>query len=354
MRKMSLINSNLLFLLICLILSKFSFVYSEASILEFAAYHYRAGHFAFDSHGNMVIEYSRNNHRLFFGLKKDGNVFFEDDDHNLSPTKEFHIGDNANTCKRYESENWFVVNNANGEEYLFTLGSSTSYTELHNIFNDKYLYKPTGEFLGEQIFSFRFPLLNITNSQGKKEYVVAMFREDDKKYKVKKFSFNSFTLSDNNVKTNPDQYELSFTHRVSSGFIMNDWIVVFFIDYAKWYSIDIYDFDLNWLNKESIPRIDFCDYEFIVPNVERTGLFSKSCLLKDNYAFFIYYLKEDEWSLKFKVYQINSVTSYVEKLAKNFWDYSGYEYKLNVEIRLNELVRINHERLAFIALPSLA
>jgi len=133
---------------------------------------------------------------------------------------------------------------------------------------------------------------------------------------------------------------------------MNNWIVVFFIDYAKWYSIDIYDFDLNWLNKESIPRIDFCDYEFIVPNVERTGLFSKSCLLKDNYAFFIYYLKEDEWSLKFKVYQINSVTSYVEKLAKNFWDYSGYEYKLNVEIRLNELVRINHERLAFIALPS--
>jgi hypothetical protein len=70
MGKMSLINSNLLFLLICLILSKFTFVYSEASILEFASYHYRAGHFAFDSNGNMVIEYSRDNHRLFFGLKK--------------------------------------------------------------------------------------------------------------------------------------------------------------------------------------------------------------------------------------------------------------------------------------------
>ena len=44
--------------------------YEVVSILEFDAYNYRAGHFAVNSRGDMVIEYSRNNHRLFLVLKK--------------------------------------------------------------------------------------------------------------------------------------------------------------------------------------------------------------------------------------------------------------------------------------------
>ena len=345
---------NTFFLLICLLLSHIPFAHSEASILEFDAFGYRAGHFAFDSRGDMIIEYSRNHHRLFFGLKKDGNVFFEDDDHNLSPTKEFLIGENENTCKRYESENMFVTNNVNGEEYLFTLGTSESFTELHDIDNDRFIYKSTGSFLGnEEIFSFRFPLLNITRENGNKEYVVAFLCQADQKYKLKKFSFSSFTLDNNNLQTNPDQYHLKFNQRISSGFIMNNWIVVFFIDWQKNYAISIYDFDLNWKNRESIQTIDSLEYEFIVPNVERPGVFYKSCCLRDNYAFFIYFTKDASNSLKFKVYQINlidNVCSITEKLAKNFWDY-GYNYKFNLESRLNELIKINQERLAFITLP---
>ena len=153
-------------------------------------------------------------------------------------------------CQRYESQNMFVTNNANGEEYLFSLGVSSSYSELHDLDKDKVIYIPTGTFLGgEEIFSFIFPLLNITKSDGKIEYIVPSLREDDKKYKIKKFSFSSFTLNDNNIETNSDQYEISFTHRASSGFIMKDWLVVFLIDTEKYYALYIYDFNLNWLNK---------------------------------------------------------------------------------------------------------
>ena len=164
------INSYVFLFFIFLILYEIPFTYSEASILEFEAYHYRAGHFAVSSKGDLVVEYSRDNHRLFFGLKKDGNLFFEDENHDLVPTKEFHFGSEDMICQRYESQNMFVTNNANGEEYLFSLGVSSSYSELHDLDKDKVIYIPTGTFLGgEEIFSFIFPLLNITKSDGKIE-----------------------------------------------------------------------------------------------------------------------------------------------------------------------------------------
>ena len=67
---MKLINSYLFLLFIFLVLYEIPFTYSEASILEFEAYHYRAGHFAVSSKGDLVVEYSRDNHRLFLGLRK--------------------------------------------------------------------------------------------------------------------------------------------------------------------------------------------------------------------------------------------------------------------------------------------
>ena len=340
------INSYVFLFFIFLILYEIPFTYSEASILEFDAYNYRAGHFAVNSKGDMVIEYSRNNHRLFFGLKKDGNLFFKDENNDLVPTKEFHFGVDDSACKRYESQNMFVTNNANGEEYLFTLGTSRSYSELHDLDKDKVIYTPTGTFLGDEIFSYIFPLLNITKSDGKKEYIVPSFCENGKKYKIKKFSFSSFTLNNNNIQTNSEQYELSFTHRVSSGFIMKDWLVVFFIDWEKYYALDIYDFNLNWLNQPNIPRLEIINYDFD-EGQGRYGLFSKSYCLKDYYAFFLYYTSADSTSLKFRVLKLTGVSSYEQKLY-----HSLSNYHLNHDVRLNDLVKITEERLAFIALPS--
>jgi len=50
---------------------------STFKILVFNSHQYRAGHFAFDKDGNMFIEYSKDNYRLFYGLKKDGNIILE-------------------------------------------------------------------------------------------------------------------------------------------------------------------------------------------------------------------------------------------------------------------------------------
>ena len=44
-------------------------------IILFNNKNYRAGHFAINSKGDMVVEYSDGHSRLFYGLKKDGRFF---------------------------------------------------------------------------------------------------------------------------------------------------------------------------------------------------------------------------------------------------------------------------------------
>ena len=318
-------------------------------IIEFVEHGYRAGKFAVNSRGDLVIQYSRNNHRLFFGLKKDGNYFFNNSEGDPVGTKEYHY-EEGSVCKRYESENMFVTNNANGEEYLFTLGTSRSYAELHDLDKGTSKYKPTSEFLGAEMFSYRFPLLNITYS-GKKEYLVAFLKQrygDGKaQYMVKKFSFSSFTLDDNNMQINNDLYEIEYNNRISSGFIMNSWIVVFFLDWQRKYAIDIYNFNLEWQNKNNITTLDQLEYDFQCDNCEKPTVFAKSFCLRDNYAIFIYYLSLNTDSLKLKVLQITSVSSCTEKLTQTFND-----HYFQTETRVNEFVKMDDERLAFIAMPS--
>ena len=335
--------------LILLIYNKILLVNCVKLIIEFSHNNLRAGKFAVNSRGDLVIEYSRNNHRLFFGLKKDGNYFFTNSEGDLVGTKEFDFGEDASNCKRYESENVFVTNNNNGEEYLFTLGTLGSYTALHDLDQTLVKYKATGSFLGDQIFSYRFPLLNITHN-GKKEYIVAFLKQkegDKAKYMVKKFSFSSFTLDSNNMQTNSDLYEISYNNRISSGFIMNNWIVVFFLDWQRKYAIDIYDFDLEWKNKNNIPTLDQLDYSFENDGTEKQTMFAKSFCLRDNYAIFVYYLSDSTNSLKLKVIQITGVSSISEKLSQTF-----NSYYFQTETRVNELVKMDDERLAFIAMPS--
>ena len=103
------------------------YIKSDFKIIEFKSHEYRAGHFAFDANGNMIIEYSKDNYRLFYGLKKDGNNFFGEE----TPTKEIQINNNDGDAKRYESRNIFVTNNKNGKQYLLSISSYITVTELH-------------------------------------------------------------------------------------------------------------------------------------------------------------------------------------------------------------------------------
>ena len=84
---------------------------------------YRAGHFAMNSKGDIIIEYSCNQYRLFYGLRGNGTLYFQEE------TKEIEITSDSidsNIIKRYESINFFssFMNDINKEnEYLMSISS---------------------------------------------------------------------------------------------------------------------------------------------------------------------------------------------------------------------------------------
>ena len=46
-------------------------------IMQFNSKNYRAGHFAINNKGDMVVEYSDEHSRLFYGFKNNGRYYFE-------------------------------------------------------------------------------------------------------------------------------------------------------------------------------------------------------------------------------------------------------------------------------------
>ena len=123
--------------------------------------YYRAGHFASNKNGDMVIEYSYLQYRLFFGLKNDGKYLYPEE------TKEIEIINSSidpDIIRRYESVNCFVSlgNDINKDkEYLMSLSSWITLFELHDLENNEYSIYPTTLFFDFQYgtYSYVFQIL---------------------------------------------------------------------------------------------------------------------------------------------------------------------------------------------------
>ena len=123
--------------------------------------YYRASHFALNTKGDLIIEYSYNTSRLFYGLKKDGKYYFPE------VTKEIEIiSNNINytSLGRYESVNSFISlkDDINKEkEYLLSISSYITILELHDFENNNYEIFESVKFFNSTlgIHSFVFQVL---------------------------------------------------------------------------------------------------------------------------------------------------------------------------------------------------
>ena len=77
------------------------------NIFIFNDENYRYGSFALNENGDLVIEYSYNNKRLFFGLRSNGDFYFGN-----KPTKKIEI-ENEDNYIRNHSKLIFVTDNDN-------------------------------------------------------------------------------------------------------------------------------------------------------------------------------------------------------------------------------------------------
>ena len=112
--------------------------FNDLIIFNLSDKYYRAGHFAMNTKGDMIIEYSYLQYRLFYGLKKNGKLYYPE------TIKEIEIVNNAtpsDSIRRYESINLFAstVNDYNKtKEYLMSLSSWITILELYDLENNDY------------------------------------------------------------------------------------------------------------------------------------------------------------------------------------------------------------------------
>ena len=119
-----------------------------------------------NSKGDIIIEYSYDQYRLFYGLKGNGKNYFPEG------TKEIEITSDTITSsyiRRYESINFFVsfkddINKL--KEYLMSISSYVTILEIHDFENDIYNISESTAFVDKPagIYSYIFHVLEIKNN----------------------------------------------------------------------------------------------------------------------------------------------------------------------------------------------
>ena len=344
--------------------------------------YYRAGNFATNKNGDMIIEYSNEhegllNKRLFYGIKKSGRYLFSNKE--AYKEKEINNPNDAGTINaRYEARNIFVSLEGDlnkNKEYLFSTSAYETLTELHDLENDDYKSRETKDFFNIiDIFSFEYSLFgNIENGKNVYYCIFTQHEEDEleiteknsnnedvvnhynysKTFTIKKFGFTSYDLSNYDLITSLNNTN-NYNDRVISSFILKDYeiLVIFFLRKADEefkdgkYAIIFYDLDLNLKNEINITDI-------ITEPRSGDGVFSKCLYLKEKYAAFIYFTKGyDATTILFNILKFdktgdspNDLYSYTEILTKNIEDIQA---NCISDVPLNDFVKVDDNRLVFV------
>jgi len=316
------------------------------NILIFNESHYWSGRFSINDDGDMIIEYSSKDvcKRLFYGLKNDGSYFFNNDE---THTKIINIENKP----RYESQNTFIY--INNKQYLFSTATADSISELYDLENiDANSTKETSNFLGFNIFSFAFSLLKLETSSTKEYLIVCTYTNSSegdtialKKFSFKQNNFENVQISSSSKDIDNNNYR----GRTVSGFTMNSLIIIFCLgNYESFsgYIIKIYNFDLDEKKTNTLNNYTISDFNLVLGE----GLFSKSICLNENekvvvFMFFTSPNIKNPYSL---VGIINDDFSFSSKISKQIevYDFIPKGYLLN------DLIRINDNRFAFISVSS--
>ena len=199
---------------------------------------FRAGHFVTLKDGSLIIEYSSdgvNYQRFFYGLKKNGRYYFE----NESPFKHFTTKNpNNENHGRYESENEIVYlkSDTNKEnQYIFSTSIWKTVTELHDLAGNRSTYWDTVDLWKiVEIFSYEINILELkennemhylavfTQHETDQRLVDVILYDYSKTWSIRKFKINSFNSIDVSTTEKVD-YTSNYNSRMISAFIVYEW-----------------------------------------------------------------------------------------------------------------------------------
>ena len=299
---------------------------------------YRAGHFSKNKEGDIIVEYSTVNQRLFFGLKKSGKFYYENEPHYIEKYIPNITLDEKLYGGRYESANIFVStkNDINKtKEYLFSLSSYKTLFEIYDIEKDLLYYNATENIFTNGIYSYQFSLFESTIDNLNTYFCI--YTHDNEVYSYDKgnyFSIKKFYFYENdegNVDielAESSNKKLAESSRIISGFLGKDrYIYVIYLSPGDNIYIDKYNFDTLILTPGKM-LVGGCNLKIF-----------RTLYLKDSFFSLIYFYSKA--NIIFKILNIASNYNYI---IQKYIDIDMYP-----EIEsLNDFLKINDERLLFI------
>ena len=326
---------------------------------------FRYINFANYSNGDMIIETSScpgNSKRIFYGLKQNGEYFFEKDGQ-ITPFYSINVKeqlDNTNNS-RYESENFIIKLKVEGiqKEYLVSMGKSSQYCELYDFdLNDIY-QKKSSEILGNQMISSREVANNLLIDNDNYIIFCSLLTSSDKYiFNVKKLKFDSNKIETGIIVEKEFNYEMQNSNSISystSCFITNAKYIICMMTYREciittklWtttttyypkFIIYAFDKDLNKLKEKSYDLKDFYQSSF-----------SKCIHLRNNLGVFAYYdLNEDNNIVFPYIYEIlyNSTSGQIVNYITDPIEINYNNKVFNKNQLLNDIVRISINKVCF-------
>ena len=321
--------------------------FNDLIIFNLSDKYYRAGHFAMNTKGDMIIEYSYLQCRLFYGLKKNGKLYYPE------TIKEIEIASDTvplDSIRRYESINLFVstVNDYNKtKEYLMSISSWITILELYDLENNDFKIKESISFFEQYrgTYSYVFQVLEAKVNNNINYFCIYLFLvgEEYQHYQtylvIQKFNIANFNTGP--IKSDKIDTIQTRVVRITSAIIFENsyTLAIFFLPYSSsnyiYYRTNFYDYAL-------IQKGEF-GFSENVNSMLSDGAFFKALNLYDNYAAFLYFTDERLYYLRILYFKESSYS----------FDYGIYynddKYALLRLITLNDFVKINENRLALIS-----
>ena len=299
---------------------------------------YRAGHFAMNSKGDLIIEYSYDSYRLFYGLKKNGKYYFPE------IIKEIEIETSYENPKRYESVNCFdSIENESDEnkKLLLSISSYKTIMELHDLETGDYSVFPLVYFLdnADGIYSYVFQILE--KKVGDNYYYFLIYIDpEDFWIKLRKFSFRDYNIESIGSIGRINMVKTEYVRITSS--IINDNLNVLIIFYMANYEYRAVIFANYYESPQSIKQVNqIASYSNLRGG---DGYFFKAVYLYSNYIAFICFRNLQNFELN--ILNMNTDYSMTKKIT-----YEGNtNIKISGNITMNEFLKINNERFVLLSI----
>ena len=322
---------------------------------------YTRGYICSNDENILAIEYSdesSDDSRFFYSLQENGRGVFE----NEKAIKEITLNSNQyhegkKIIGRYESINAFVSlesDTKKEKQYLLSISSNISLTELHDIEEGNYQQWISTDFLNindknRYIFSLLYSFLELKNTN---IYFLVYIQYGGTDSQGKDIS-NSYTISKFSFKKENGLFKVNHLNKIEDNNMYNCRVVSAVI-------VDMYDIlAVAYIREEKTKlMLKFYNYDLseisssIVDIILNPGIgqFLKILICKENYIAIIFFMNgKDGSSIKLIFYKINKQNVlnnfYLEQLDAHY----GSGISLKNDIMLNDFYKINDNRFVFVS-----